>query len=133
MICLNVRSIFSGSHFQLRWRCLANLLKERRSMDSAGFDATRWEHWLVIGCFVVMAAGGLWSSWQFKQAAKKRARQQQVRSRLARRLAMELRLPDESSVGSSGLKSARLRPRPTALLKEVSAAESMHRRDRSGR
>lgn len=103
-------------------------------MNSAEFDATRWEHWLLISCFVMMAAGGLWSSWQFNQVAKKRARQQQVRSRLARRLAMELGLPDESSsIGSNGLKSARLRPRPTALLKEVSAAESMRRRDHSGR
>lgn len=97
-------------------------------MDSAGFDATRWEHWLVISCFIVMAAGGLWSSGQFSQAAKKRARQQQVRSRLARRLAMEVGLPKASSVGS-----VQSLPRPTALQQGALLTRStIIRRYRSG-
>ncbi|MEL6814829.1 MAG: hypothetical protein AAFP03_08440, partial [Cyanobacteria bacterium J06598_3] len=68
-----------------------------RSMDSAGFDVTRWDHWLVISCFVVMAAGGLWACWQFRQAANKRT-QRQVRSRLARRLSMEVGLVEQSDL-----------------------------------
>lgn len=120
----------------MEWRRLANLITERLSMDSSGFDATRWEHWLLISCFVVMAAGGLWSSWQFKQAAKKRARQQRVRSRLARRLAMELGLPDMPSTGSvdpalADIDSARLWAHSAALPRELPATPSIRRRQRT--
>jgi hypothetical protein len=55
-------------------------------MGSAGFDATLWSHWLLIGCFVGLSGWSLYMSWQWDSAAKARQKQ----ARLARRLAMEL-------------------------------------------
>ena len=53
------------------------------AFDSA-FDATRWEHWLLIASFLSLAVYGLRLSWQWRRAAKRRQR-----TVLARRLAIE--------------------------------------------
>lgn len=55
-------------------------------MDSAGFDSARWDHWLLIACFVAIAIYGLRSTWQLNRAL----RQQRAKAKLARRLAMEI-------------------------------------------
>jgi hypothetical protein len=55
-------------------------------MDSAGFDPTCWNHWLLIGCFLGLSTLGLYFSWQWRNAAAMQRRQ----AKLARRLALEL-------------------------------------------
>lgn len=35
--------------------------------EGSGFDPSRWDHWLVIGCYLVVAIAGLWLSWQWRQ------------------------------------------------------------------
>ncbi len=75
-------------------------------MDNAGFESARWDHWLLVACFLAIATSGLWLSWQWTQAE----RQQRKKSRLARRLAMEVHpLESRSHSGrySSGYSSQR--------------------------
>ncbi len=55
-------------------------------MDSAGFDPTRWHHWLLLGCFIGVSIWGVSLSWQWRRAARVR----RERAKVARRLAMEL-------------------------------------------
>ena len=55
-------------------------------MDATGFDPTRLAHWLLISCFVGVSIWGLLLSWGWRQEAQMKRR----RSKLARRLAMEL-------------------------------------------
>ena len=59
-------------------------------MDTAGFDSTRWDHGLLIGCFVGLSILGLSLSWRSHAAAKAKRKQ----AKLARRLAVELSPPD---------------------------------------
>jgi hypothetical protein len=59
-------------------------------MDS--FDPTRWNHWLLIGCFVGLSGWGLYLWWQWGKAAKAKRKQ----TRLARRLAIALHGIDDS-------------------------------------
>lgn len=56
-------------------------------MNDIGFNPADWSHWLLIVCFVGVAAAGLWLSEQWRLARQEKRR----RSRLARRLAIELR------------------------------------------
>jgi len=35
--------------------------------STTGFDIGRWEHWLLVICFGVIAICGLWISFQWKQ------------------------------------------------------------------
>lgn len=59
-------------------------------MDGAGFDPNRWNHWLLIGCFVGMSIWGLQLSWQWGKEVRSKARARRERTKLARRLAAEL-------------------------------------------
>ena len=70
-------------------------------MDSAGFDSARWDHWLLIVCFVAIAATGLWSSWQWRQRACQAKAKSRAKARLARRLAIEVH-PGYASLVRSG-------------------------------
>ncbi len=54
-------------------------------MNSAGFDATCWNHWLLIGCFVGISSWGLYLWRQWSSAAQTKRKQ----ARLARRLSLE--------------------------------------------
>ncbi|MEL6555522.1 MAG: hypothetical protein AAFQ63_18990 [Cyanobacteria bacterium J06621_11] len=54
-------------------------------MDSSGFSAARWDHWLLVVSFLGLAGYGLRLSWQWRRIAKQRQR-----SHLARRLTMEI-------------------------------------------
>ena len=66
-------------------------------MDSAGFDPTRWNHWLLIGCFVSLSTWGLYLSWQWRAEA----RLQRKKAKLARRLAIALHGVRPSSAANS--------------------------------
>lgn len=55
-------------------------------MDSAGFESARWDHWLLVACFLAIATSGLWLCWQWSQAD----RRQRKKKRMARRLAIEV-------------------------------------------
>ncbi|NJM98672.1 MAG: hypothetical protein HC800_17285 [Phormidesmis sp. RL_2_1] len=66
-------------------------------MDSAGFDPTRWHHWLLIGCFVGVSIWGLYLSWQWRTKARLQRRQ----TKLARRLAIALHDTRDSPVAKS--------------------------------
>jgi len=73
-------------------------------MDSVGFDPTRWNHWLLIGCFMSVSMWGLYLSWQWRTEA--RLKRKQVR--LARRLAIALHgARDASAVNSIKLAASR--------------------------
>jgi hypothetical protein len=62
-------------------------------MNDTGFNSADWSHWLLIVCFVAVAAVGLWLSWQWRLAHREKRR----RSRLSRRLALELHQSTERS------------------------------------
>ncbi len=66
-------------------------------MDSAGFDPTRWNHWLLIGCFISVSIWGLYLSWQWSAEARLKRK----RAKLARRLAIALHSVRPSSAPSS--------------------------------
>ena len=53
-------------------------------MDNAGFSAVRWDHWLLVVCFLAVASYGIYLSWQWKRDAKVR----RAKRMLARRLQM---------------------------------------------
>lgn len=55
-------------------------------MDGAGFDPTRWSHWLLIICFSGVSAVGLALSWQWRREARVKRK----RAKLAHRLMQEL-------------------------------------------
>jgi len=59
-------------------------------MDSAGFDSARWDHWLLVVCFVAIATYGLWSTWQWSRATRQANQKSRVKAKLARRLAIEI-------------------------------------------
>lgn len=63
-------------------------------MNGVSFDPARWDHWLLIGCFVGLSIWGLHLSWQWRRAARLKRQQ----ARLARRLAMELHGSHRSSL-----------------------------------
>ncbi|MEL6139121.1 MAG: hypothetical protein AAFQ61_13225 [Cyanobacteria bacterium J06626_23] len=46
-----------------------NAVQQLRSLVPQGdaFDPTRWDHWLLILCFLSISAVGLWLSWQWRQ------------------------------------------------------------------
>ncbi len=71
-------------------------------MDGAGFDPNRWSHWLLISCFIGTSIWGLQLSWQWGKEARSKARARRERTRLARRLAVELH-----GVGRSSLEARR--------------------------
>ena len=73
----------------LLWMCPRekSIRKELLTMNNAGFSAVRWDHWLLIVCFLAVASYGMYLSWQWKRDAKiKRARR--MRIRLVRQLQM---------------------------------------------
>lgn len=51
---------------------------------SANFDPTRWDHWLLVSCFVGMALWSVWLSWRWEKQSQKMRR----RARMARLVAM---------------------------------------------
>ena len=55
-------------------------------MNNTGFEASHWDHWLLILCFVSVASYGLWLSWQWRSER----RQKWLRQRMAQRLRVEL-------------------------------------------
>ena len=97
-------------------------------MDGASFDPTRWDHWLLLSCFIGVSAWGLRLSWQWHRAVG--LKRQQVK--VARRLAMELHSHYRSSPTAQ-------RPIYENALPERSASAQMksspvlhpHFRDRS--
>jgi hypothetical protein len=66
-------------------------------MNNTGFNSADWSHWLLIVCFVGVAAVGLGLSWQWRLARQEKRR----RSRLARRLALELHQSAERSTSQA--------------------------------
>lgn len=68
-------------------------------MDAAGFDPNLWNHWLLISCFIGISIWGLQLSWQWGKEARSKARARRERTRLARRLAVELHGVGRSPLG----------------------------------
>ncbi|MEM6453134.1 MAG: hypothetical protein AAF703_22805 [Cyanobacteria bacterium P01_D01_bin.105] len=65
---------------------------------SSAFDVTRWDHWLLIVCFMIIAACGLWISWQWQHHPDKSKRssnkkEAKAAEKLAHRLMIELHGP----------------------------------------
>ncbi len=71
-------------------------------MDGAGFDPNRWNHWLLISCFVGMSILGLQLPWQWGKESRSKLKARRERARLARRLSVELH-----GVGRSSLENRR--------------------------
>ncbi len=67
-------------------------------MDNAGFDAARWDHWLLVFCFLGVAGSGLRLSWQWRRAAIQRRR-------LARSLAVSSTISSAISQAESWAKA----------------------------
>ncbi len=59
-------------------------------MNSVGFAIARWDHWLLVVCFVAIATTGLWVTWQWHQESRKIQAHNRAKAKLARRLALEI-------------------------------------------
>lgn len=53
---------------------------------TTGFDAGRWDHWLLVVCFGAIAFWGLWLSWQWNREAKEKKAAAKLSLRLMREL-----------------------------------------------
>ncbi|MGD1896633.1 MAG: hypothetical protein ACFB16_06730 [Phormidesmis sp.] len=51
---------------------------------NAGFDSGIWAHWLLVACFCVIAACGLWLSWQWREERMVRQQKAKLNRRMMR-------------------------------------------------
>ncbi|MEM6451052.1 MAG: hypothetical protein AAF703_12135 [Cyanobacteria bacterium P01_D01_bin.105] len=92
-------------------------------MSNVGFNATHWDHWLLIASFLAIALLGLQLSWQWR---KEKRRQQ--KSRLLWRLSSEMYHDGESGRGASAYgKSAELKPDAMRKRRAVLSARHLPR------
>lgn len=91
-------------------------------MDGAGFDSDRWDHWLLIVCFVAIATYGIWSTWQWNQSIRQDNEKSRAKAKLARRLAIEIH-PDPAR----SPKSYPAAPDPAVLKTSVVEASGRFR------
>lgn len=68
-------------------------------MTNTGFEASRWDHWLLIVCFISVASYGLWISWQWREDQRKK----QLHQRMAYRLRVEVLRNGLSTTHREGL------------------------------
>ncbi len=70
-------------------------------MNEAGFNASRWDHWLLIISAMIGLSYALWLSWQWNrqigrlQYKKMRRRNKRQRDRIAERLGLEISKPEQ--------------------------------------
>ncbi|MEM8502177.1 MAG: hypothetical protein AAF716_03380 [Cyanobacteria bacterium P01_D01_bin.1] len=69
-------------------------------MNEAGFDASRWDHWLLLFGAVVGLGYALWLSWQWNWEGRQKRR----RDRTSRRIRAELYGPELSKASRQDLR-----------------------------
>ncbi|PZO56343.1 MAG: hypothetical protein DCF15_08960 [Phormidesmis priestleyi] len=69
------------------------------NFGSANFEPTRWDHWLLVSCFVAMAIWSVWLSWRWESQTQK----MRQRARMARLVAMEYYRRDRRDGSSRGM------------------------------
>lgn len=91
---------------------------------SANFDPTRWDHWLLVSCFVGMAIWSIWLSWRWERRGQKMRR----RARMSRLVTMaQYRSGFGSGVTDEASSATASEVRALRLL-EPSSPEKIRRR-----